>query len=362
MTSSDDLALAIIGAGSIGTRHLSNLEFIGSNRVVAVCDAVDAQASKMAERTGARTYASVDEMFDAERALDAVLICVPPGIRRQVFERAAESDIAVFCEKPPADSLEHAADVARIVRDSGIVCMAGFNMRYQPAVDRLREIVADRKINLVLSTYLSSPALTNGLRPWFFIKERSGGPLVDQGIHMIDMMRYVAGDIESVHTLGNNVARPKGPGFTVEDTTVSTIRFASGAAGHHVHSWGAPWGATTFALNGPDYHLRLETSGSPGVYGTIGDPAGDGSPVHDEFPQAKSMGRDETLSGDRSGEDPPDAMHYGEMITFLDAVRTRDTSAIRSSYADAMRSLAVVLAMNRSIDSGQVEPVVVPSI
>ena len=55
-------------------------------------------------------------------------------------------------------------------------------------------------------------------------------------------------------------------------------------------------------------------------------------------------------------------MHYGEMITFLDAVRTRDTSAIRSSYADAMRSLAVVLAMNRSIDSGQVEPVVVPSI
>lgn len=360
MKSSDELALAIIGAGSIGTRHLSNLEFIGKNRVVAVCDADDGQASKMAARAGSRVYASVDEMFDAERSLDAVLICVPPGIRRQVFERAAERNVAVFCEKPPADSLEHAADVARIVRDSGIVCMAGFNQRYLPVIDRLRERVADRQISMVLSTYLSWFA-PGGPRSWFYVKEKSGGPLLDQAIHSIDLMRFIAGDIESVHTLGNNVARPKGPGFTVEDSTVSTLRFVSGAIGYHVHSWGAPWGATTFALTGSDFHLRLEVSGSPGVYGTIGDPKGDGTPVHDEVPQVRSLGPGGEVSADRSPEDPPDFMHYGEMVTFLDAVRTRNTSAIRSSYEDAMRSLAVVLAMNKSIDSGQVEPVVVPT-
>ena len=362
MTQSDDLALAIIGAGSIGTRHLSNLEFIGGNRVVAVCDADDAQATKLASRAGARTYPSVDAMFDAERGLDAVLICVPPGIRRQVFERAAERNVAVFCEKPPADSLEHAHAVAGIVRDSGILCMAGFNMRYLPPVQRLRELITGRPVNLVLSTYLSCPALTGGFRPWFFDKDRSGGPLVDQGIHLVDLMRYLVGEITSVHTLGNNVARPKGLGFTVEDTAVSTIRFESGAAGHHVHSWAAPWGATTFAVNGPDFHLALEVSGSPGVFGTIGDPNGEGTVVSDEFPQRPSMGRDDSRSTGSPSDIPPDFMHYQEMATFLHAVRTGDTSGILSSYADGMRSLAVVLAMNQSVESGKVENVVVPAV
>ena len=86
MTPSDELAIAIIGAGSIGTRHYSNLEFIPGNRVVAVCDADDAQATKLASRAGARTYASVDAMFDAEPGLDAVLILraarhSAPGVR-----------------------------------------------------------------------------------------------------------------------------------------------------------------------------------------------------------------------------------------------------------------------------------------
>jgi len=355
MKSSDELALAIIGAGSIGVRHLSNLKFIGKNRVVAVCDADDAQASKMANGIGARTYPSVDAMFDAEQGLDAVLICVPPGIRRQVFERAAERGIAVFCEKPPADSMEHAQEVARIVRDSGILCMQGFNQRYVPSVDRMRELLDGRTINVVLSTYLSAPALTGGLRPWFFEKDRSGGPLLDQAIHTIDLMRYIAGEIESVYTLGNNVARPKGPGFTIEDTSISTIRFASGASGHHVHSWGTPWGATNFAFNGPDFHLALELSGPPAVYGTIGDPKGDGTPVRDEFPQGPGMGRGGKMAATRSPDDPPDPMHYREMVVFLNAVRTGDTSAVRSSYADGMRSLAVVLAMNQSVETGHVE-------
>ena len=98
-------------------------------------------------------------------------------------------------------------------------------------------------------------------------------------------LRYIAGEIERVHTLGNNVARPKEPGFTIEDTFISTIRFASGASGHHVHSWATPWGTSGFAVNGPDFHLNLRLSGPPSVYGTIGDPNGDGTPVRDDFTQ-----------------------------------------------------------------------------
>ena len=363
MNRSDDLALAIIGAGSIGTRHYSNLEFIDGNRVVAVCDADDAQAKKLATRAGARTYPSVDAMFDAERGLDAVLICVPPGIRRQVVERAAERNVAVFCEKPPADTLEHAQAVAHIVRDSGILCMAGFNMRYLPPVQRLRELIAGRPVNLVLSTYLSSPALTGGFRPWFFDKARSGGPLVDQGIHFVDLMRYFVGEITSVHTLGNNMACPKGPGFYGGGHRRQHHQVRIGRGRPPRAFVGDAMGKTTFELNGPDFHLALESSGAtPGVFGTIGDPNGDGTVVRDEFPRAPSIGRDGSRSSDAPSDAPPDFMHYQEMVTFLDAVRTGDTSDILSSYADGMRSLAVVLAMNRSIESGRVEPVVVPAV
>ena len=129
MASNPELSIGIIGAGSIGTRHVSNLEVMGDVTVSAVCDTVPSQLETLAGRAKAHAYTDIAEMFKGEPDLDAVVICVPPVIRQQIFELAAAHEVAVVCEKPPASSMEDAQAVARIVRDSGMICSVGFNWR-----------------------------------------------------------------------------------------------------------------------------------------------------------------------------------------------------------------------------------------
>ena len=140
---SNDLVLGIIGAGNIATRHLANLEFLGRNRVVGLCDLDLEKAKELSARCGAKPYANFEEMFDREPGLDAVVICTPPTVRRSIFELAIERGIGIYCEKPPTDTLEEAKHIALIVDGSGIICSVGFHMRYSPSVDRFRELMEE---------------------------------------------------------------------------------------------------------------------------------------------------------------------------------------------------------------------------
>ena len=289
---------------------------------------------RAAESLGARAYADIGEMFRAETDLDAVISCTPPTVRRAVIEAAAARDLPVFVEKPPAASLTDAKDIlAAIARKGAPVCV-GFMYRYLPAVDRLRQLLAGRPVNLIQSDFLCPAATEWGIPPWFFLKERSGGHVLDQAIHVMDLVRYIAGDVTQVFTLGNNVICPKGPDFTVEDSSATALRFASGASGTHVHSWSHHEFAGHITVIGRDYRLTLTLDSH--LSGFVGDER-----IDEEF----------------AGPPPGCSHHYEEMKAFLAAVRASDFSTLRSPYADAARSLATVLAMNRSIDSGQPETV-----
>ena len=356
MASNMELSIGIIGAGSIGTRHVSNLEVMGDVTVSAVCDTVPSQLETLAGRAKAHAYTDIAEMFKREPDLDAVVICVPPVIRQQIFELAAAHEVAVFCEKPPASSMEDAQAVARIVRDSGMICSVGFNWRYSPAVQYMRRLLHEQPAQLVLSTFLSGGGSVVGLRReasgnWFFKKAISGGPNLDQAIHVIDQMRFLMGEIVKVQTFATNLI-PKSQDFTVEDTTSTNLQFASGATGMHVHSWGTPPpGDNRFKLIGLDYWLELKPYTPAQVQGSMGDTSDNLEEIDKTFAQDFTDARNERVV------EPPDPWHYEEIKVFLDAVRTRDTSRVHSSYDDGMRSLAVVLAMNRSIDSGEAEAI-----
>ena len=354
----DILSLAIIGAGNIATRHLANLEFLGCNRVAAICDIDLAMAEKMAAGVGAKVYGDFTEMFERESELDAVLLCTPPSLRKRVFQLAAHHGVAVFCEKPPSDTLAEANEIARLVDESGMICSVDFHMRYSPAVDRFVQLTAGRPINIVQSEFLTSAALVPGvLEPWFFIKEKSGGHVMDQAIHCIDLLRFVIGDISMLQTFGNNVICPKTDDFTVEDTTCTNIRFANGASGSHIHTWVASRNKYEVNIMGGDFALSLRPEGPPQVKGTLGAPGSEGEIVEDVYPQGPAMGRSGKISPDRRPEDPPDPPHAEALKIFLEAVRSGDKSPIRSPYEDAIKSLALVLAMNRSIESDQVEKI-----
>ena len=356
-----EVNVGIIGAGSIGTRHLRNLEVLPGNKVVAVCDMNAMYAQKLASRVKANVYTDLADMFKNEPNLDAVVLCLPPTVRREVFEQAALRGVAVLCEKPPARTMEEAQAISHLIDSSGIVCAAGFNWRYSPVLDRVRELTAGRTINVVISTYMSNLALTGGLRDWFYIKELSGGLILDQGIHLIDLMRYLMGDIVEAHTFASNVIRPKSESFTSEDSTTSSLRFASGAIGVHVHSWANP-GSSSFTVSGADFALELDPwgSGQPKLRGIFPGTDGKPCPIQEDFTIASPAPKAADGASTVTPPEPPVPTHFREMQVFLEAVRSGDTRHIRSSWDDAMRSLAVAIAMNRSIESRISEAVPLP--
>lgn len=353
----DHLHIGIVGAGNIARRHLENLRFLGGNQIVAICDLDLPRAQELAALVDAQAYRTIDDLFQGEKRLDAIVICTPPAIRRQIIEHAARRRIGVYSEKPPAATVEEGLRIAEIIDQHQLICSVGFHMRYSPAVDRYRALVEGRPANVVQSIAASPAALLNSLEPWFFIKEKSGGHLLDQAIHTIDLLRYVVDEITGVYTLGNNVLRAKSDDFTIEDTTVSTFRFAQGASGSHIHSWAAPKGRSELLVMGADFALTLQSHSPPYVRGTLGYPGSDPILVEETFPQGPPMGRSGKISPQRRAEDPPDPPHCGAMEAFLEAVRSGSRTGIRSTYLDSVRSLAVVLAMNRSIETGQAEAI-----
>jgi predicted dehydrogenase len=105
---------------------------------------------------------------------------------------------------------------------------------------------------------------------------------------------------------------------------------------------------------GPDWSL---TYGRTRLSGFVGLPWEKQTPIDETFRVSPDMGRAGVIPANREPGDPPDGFHYPEMKVFIEAVRTGDASDIRSPYADGLQSLAVVLAMARSVESGQVEEV-----
>jgi len=325
------LKLGAVGTGGIWNAHADNLKTLGGNQVVAVCDINEDNRRKAAEAQSARAYATVAEMLRGEPDLDAVISCTPPTARREVIAAVAERRLPVFVEKPPAASIDDARAINDIVSRTQTPVCVGFMYRYLPAVDRLKALLADAgPINLVQSDFLCPAATEWGIPPWFFIKERSGGHIMDQAIHVMDLVRFLAGDITDVFTLGNNVICPKTPTFTVEDSSATALRFASGASGTHIHSWSHHEFAGHVTIIGKDFRLTLTLDSR--LDGFVGEER-----IDEEFP----------------GPPAGCSHHFDEMQAFLTAVRIGDFSPMCSPYADAAKSLATVLAMNQSIQTGQ---------
>ena len=107
-------------------------------------------------------------------------------------------------------------------------------------------------------------------------------------------------------------------------------------------------------IAGADFTFHLASHSPPCVSGWIEEPGQDHEKVDETFPQGPAMECSGRISEERRLKDPP---HCESMQVFLEAVRTGDGSRIRSLFSNAVQSLATVLAMNRSIDSGQVEVV-----
>lgn len=329
------MKVGIVGIGVIGSRHAANLARRGDVRIAAVCGRDEARTAAFAATYGAQPFTDCEAMLEAA-PLDALFVCTPPGVRLGPIAAAARRGIPCFIEKPPARSIAEAEEIAALLRDSGIVHSVGFMYRYTGAAARARQLILDAgaPVPIVRSVHVCGAGLPEAPTPrWLLDKARSGGPLFDQAIHLIDASRYIAGAnggaVRELHAFGANVQRPKSADYTVEDNFVVNLAYDAGTVQTHTHSWGIARPQVEIELLGRDYRLIVDLTRL-------------GSRLYGEF-------RGEQIDERFEGEN----MYAAEADAFLEAVRTGDTSGIRSSYEDAAASLALVVKANESADAGR---------
>jgi predicted dehydrogenase len=313
----------ILGCGNMGQRHANNIVVTAAGTVTAVADLDGDRARALAAEVGARPYADVQSLLEAG-TVDALIVSTPPRIRRAILLPIVEAGLPVFVEKPPAFDLPEAYACERAIARHNLLSSVGFMLRYQPITERARQLLSGHHITLVRTMCTIGYYLRMQMPLWFLQKDQSGGPLCEQAIHVLDAARYLAGDIVQIVARGDRIVRPEVTEVDAEDTLVLAYRFAGGALGVHSHSCAIERFRFEVECLGPDFRLLIDY-GERRLTGLFG-----AETLEESFP-------------------PFDA-YQAEMVAFARAVRG-EGSDIRSTFADGVRTLAVTLAGNHSLET-----------
>lgn len=245
----EKLKVGIIGTGGISNQHIHS--YLSDSRVelVAFCDINAERVKMMSEKYGvAKTYTDCREMLKNEK-LDMVSVCTWNSAHAECTIAALEAGVNVLCEKPMALNAAQAEQMKAAAEKSGKLLMIGFVRRYGNDCAILKDFI-DKDyfgdIYYAKATYLRRNGNPGG---WFGDKTRSGGgPLIDLGVHVIDLSKYLMGNHKPVSVygatfekLGNrpdiklskaayrSASAKKNDICNVEDLASALIRFEDGA-------------------------------------------------------------------------------------------------------------------------------------
>jgi predicted dehydrogenase len=333
------IGVAIVGAGFMGGAHAANYAALADRvRVKWVCSRSEERAGKVAGPVGAEVTLDLEEVL-RDPEVDAVDVCVPTPLHRDVTERALAAGKHVFLEKPIALTLEEADAIVDAAERSGRTLMVGLVLRFWPEyVELARRLAAgDLGRPLAISTHrLSPPADWN---EWMADRSQSGGVAVDLLVHDFDQMNRLLGKPRSVF------AREPTPGHVI-----ATVAY-DGAEGMAEGSMRMP-GSYPFSSN-----IRVLCEEGAAEYAFRATPAAEG--------EGNIGGVDPTARGlrlYRSGAEPetvtPEAVDpWGPEIAYFVECVEQGRHPEEGTGEQAREALRVALAANRSLESGRPETV-----
>jgi UDP-N-acetylglucosamine 3-dehydrogenase len=192
--------VGFIGLGQMGRMHLVTCLHINGVQVVAAADSSKGALNKAKAAGVANLYTDYKEFLAKEsKNLDAVIISVPNFLHYETIQMSLEHGLNVFAEKPLALNVRQCKDIVDLVGKSGRKFMLGHNLRYVPAVEKLKAdlqmgIIGNLEvatIEEILNGPFSHPRVPAPVADWWFNPEKSGGgALIDIGYHMIDLFRF----------------------------------------------------------------------------------------------------------------------------------------------------------------------------
>ena len=270
------LKVGVVGTGGIfKAAHLPGWLSHKDVEVVAFCDAYKASAEVVAlDFPGAKVYDDYRELI-ADPSIDIVGISTPNLYHSEIAIAALQNGKHVFCEKPDAVNPLEAQKMADEAQKSGKLLMVMRNNRFSKEAMYAKRIIGEGKLG---DLYMGRCGWIRrrgipGRGGWFTTKELSGGgPLIDLGVHMIDLALWLSGNPKPIAVSGTTYRkfadRPDESGnvpagtFDVEDLAAGFIRFDNGASLQIEFSW---------ASNIAEEQKFLEWRGSEGGFSLIND-------------------------------------------------------------------------------------------
>jgi myo-inositol 2-dehydrogenase/D-chiro-inositol 1-dehydrogenase len=316
--------IGFIGVGGVAQPHLQNLQKMKGVNITAVCDLDLARAQKVADAYGAESYDDYHEMLRTEE-LDGCYVCVIPGAHGNIELDLATAGIPFYTEKPVHLNLATCRKVVDALEKKGTINCVGYHWRYMSSTQTVKKFVDKHRVSLVEgSWYGGMPGV-----PWWRQIELSGGQLVEQSTHIVDMARYLAGEIHTVYALGAQGAMADIENYDIDDVSVVTLQFDSGAIGQ----------ITSGCIAGEHGGSKVEIA------------------VKGRDWQAQ-VGGQAKVSDKKGARDVPEPQSWQEQLgngdkAFINAIKNDSSAKILSDYISGAQTLAVTLAANQSMKSGK---------
>lgn len=255
-----DIRIGVVGCGMIATRsHVPKFNSTVGAKVTALLDIVPEKMAAMQKNLvpDAKTFDDYDTML-ASGLIDAVTICTPNSLHHPQTITALKAGMHVLCEKPMAGTLEGATEMVECARAQGKILHINQSGRYAPWNVKIVELVHSGAIGTprhirCIRAHGNTPDC--GWSPgatWFVSKKFYGGLVLDLGIHMADLMRWIVGDVISISALVDTWKK----GIDVPDNVSALFRFENGATGILELSWTFPAGGTFLEVYGDEGTLR----------------------------------------------------------------------------------------------------------
>ncbi|WP_275001442.1 Gfo/Idh/MocA family protein [Promicromonospora iranensis] len=332
--STNGVGVGIVGMGGIGMMHARALrELAGRARLVAFSGREPASPPGLAAQPAQRLEA--DDVI-AHPDVDVVTICTPSGTHAAWALAALEAGRHVVVEKPLALDVDDALQVARAARERGLMVSMISQRRLEAEHVALKKAVDDGALGELRL------AMTNvhwfrdddyyRAAGWRSTTAQGGGSLMNQGVHNVDLLRWLCGPVESVTAQSGTLAHT----IDAEDTTVATLRFLSGALGV----------VTTTTATPPGFPATISLFGSRGSV-----ELGQGEVRRWDVPGVPPPGAGRIASG---AADPLAIGHAGHLAQWTQIVSALETSALETSTPvpagidEAVETVRLLCAISRA--------------
>jgi predicted dehydrogenase len=231
------MKFAVIGAGGvIGQLRARSVIENPDSQLIGVADADVSKAGQAVGTSGSAVHSDYRRLLDDPR-VEAVIISTPVPLHEEMATAAFAAGKHVLCEKPLSNSVSSCRRILEAARASRRTLAVGFNHRYYPSVKFLKESVEQGAIGVVdhLRVFGGHDGLPNFRADWMFKGPLSGGgAMMDVGIHMTDLTRYINGEVREVFGVSSgNIWKVDGS----EDNAMAILRGKNGVATIYQATW-----------------------------------------------------------------------------------------------------------------------------